>query len=319
MKPPRLEHNSKLMDELINRVKLTYRFPRVSKQLPTSRIGEGLVRFGYNPSITQDAEGLITMAYRYHEPQVYYSRLALAQIGPSGEVLSNRALPATELSMEDPKLFWLRDELYISWVESTYPAFPFKSVVKYGRVVNGEIKAQILPKLPDNDMTTMQKNYVFFECLGDLYCIYRRYPMQRVYQLEGQDVVRAYDCPGLRWYFGEPRGGSPPKLKGDKMISFFHSSLDNEQMGPRRRYYMGAVLMEKNPPFQPLEMSMEPILCGSEVDDIPPQEWSQCKHHKGQVVFPGGVIAREDHWLVSVGVNDCECLLVKVTPKDLKL
>jgi predicted GH43/DUF377 family glycosyl hydrolase len=168
-------------------------------------------------------------------------------------------------------------------------------------------------------MKTMQKNYVFFQDDDELYCIYRRYPIHQVFKIIGDHAEPAGSCPGLRWYFGEPRGGSPPLPYEGKLISFFHSSLDNEVQGPRRRYYMGAIVMQPDPPFRPVAISIEPILFGSEVDDIPPKDWPLCKHRKPQVVFPGGAIAREDHWLVSVGVNDYECLLVKVTPKDLHL
>jgi len=308
------------MDEIVNRIKLAYRFPKVSSQLPTLPIGPGLVRFGYNPTIIEDDMGrTLVMVYRYHDGEFLSSRLALATLDRNGHIKSNRALASLELSMEDPKLFWHRNQLHLSWVESSYPTFPFKSVVKYGRLADGEIVDTILPRLPDNDMTTMQKNYVFFEFAGDLFCIYRRAPVQRVFRLKGEEIADTYECPGMRWFFGEPRGGSPPLFYEGKLISFFHSSLDNELQGPPRRYYMGAVLMEYEPPFRPVDMSMDPILFGSEVDDVPVKDWPLCVHRKGQVVFPGGAVQREDHWLVAVGVNDYECLIVKVTPKDLKL
>lgn len=319
MTAPRISHNAKLADEVVAKLRMTSRFPKVSLQLETVPIEPGrLVRFGYNPSIIED-EGMLTMAYRYHDGDTLATRLALAQISFDGKVISNRALAGNGLSMEDPKLFWFQNQLYISWVEATYPNFPLKSVVKYAKMVDGKLGEPILPKLPGNDLSTMQKNYVFFAWDSRLYVIYRRYPQQQIYQVDGENVVAVHENIGIYWPFGEPRGGTPPLPYNDRLISFFHSGLDNEFSAQRRRYYMGAMVMENEPPFRPVKISWEPILFGSEVDDIPLSEWPKCRHRKPQVVFPGGAVHRGDHWLVSVGVNDYECVIVKVTEKDLKL
>ena len=158
MRPPRLEYNAKLTAETITKYHMTSRFEKVSEQLPVLALEPGkLVRFGYNPTLIEE-DGHLTMAYRYHEGIAKSTRLALAQIDFNGNVINNRAVPIGELSMEDPKLYRYQNELYMAWVEATYPNLPLKSVVKYGKLVEGEIRDVHQPKLPGNDFSTMQKN-----------------------------------------------------------------------------------------------------------------------------------------------------------------
>ena len=71
--------------------------------------------------------------------------------------------------------------------------------------------------------------------------------------------------------------------------------------------------MEATPPFRVLQISREPILYGS------PWEKDKVFHWKPNVVFPGGVIKYGDGYLLSIGVNDSRCCLVKVNETDLML
>jgi hypothetical protein len=56
----------------------------------------------------------------------------------------------------------------------------------------------------------------------------------------------------------------------------------------------------------------KPLLIGSEEDNTTSIERSSCTHRKPNVVFPGGAIECEGGWIVSVGINDCCCALVKI-------
>ena len=83
------------------------------------------------------------------------------------------------------------------------------------------------------------------------------------------------------------------------------------------RYYVGAAIMEAVPPFKTLQISKEPLLRGSIEDDLKAQERLQWGKFKGRVVFPCGAMAADEGWILSLGINDASCCLVRI--KDLKL
>lgn len=103
------------------------------------------------------------------------------------------------------------------------------------------------------------------------------------------------------------------------LLRFFHSTSDSGPKNRYRVYCMGAYLMEKRPPFRMIRMSKKPIIFGSPHGVVVDLDKKKCPHWKPNVVFPGGVVTRNGHWLVSIGVNDCECALIQVKPEDLNL
>lgn len=334
--PPRMLHNSRLSVEYITRNRVCSRYPKVSDQIETIPLEKKLKPHGYNPSIIDD-NGFLLLAYRYHPEPTPMTKLAVAQVDVTGEIVSNIVL-ATEpgRSAEDPKLFSIGSEIWISFVSSTWPQMPAKAVVKYGCCNNSVMHQTVIqPALPGNDDTTIQKNWVFFVREDSLYCIYQCHPDQWIYLFPGslpkQNSIQATAVPvltqsqpgeplvttGPRWAYGAIKGGTAPIEYDGKLLRFFHSTLDNEFSGHHRRYYMGACLMEPTPPFQTVRVSRKPILFGSEIDDLRVKE--RPKHWKANVVFPGGVVKRGNGWLVAVGINDSDCLIAKIKPEDLHL
>lgn len=77
--------------------------------------------------------------------------------------------------------------------------------------------------------------------------------------------------------------------------------------------------MEAQPPFPVTKISKRPIVTASEVCDLMPMDRDNILSYKANVVFPAGCIETKDGWVVSVGVNDSSCLLLKVTANDLHL
>jgi hypothetical protein len=77
--------------------------------------------------------------------------------------------------------------------------------------------------------------------------------------------------------------------------------------------------MEPQPPYSIIDISKEPILKGSEEDDMPPMSRAGCQQYKQKVVFPLSAIARDSGWLLSCGINDAGVALVKIQPGDLKI
>ena len=105
----------------------------------------------------------------------------------------------------------------------------------------------------------------------------------------------------------------------EHLLRFFHSRLDNEAVPVRHRYYIGAMLMEPEPPFKVVAVSKQPIFRGSEDDDLNDTERHTAFHHKRNVVFPAGAVKDGDGWLLSFGVNDSACAVARLKFEDLKL
>ncbi len=312
---PRIAHNQKIWEFL----GLRDTVPAVVKQaqsLPLNPLS--LQPYAYNPSICRVKNNL-WITFRFHTHGNLSTHLGIAEIEPHGNANRIAMLPIPGHSVEDAKFFNFRGERWLSWVESDYSGQPRpNSVVKIGKLTDDwQVNTILHPDCPRNDWTGMQKNYVFFEHDGQLMCLYESAPNQTVYRI---DVATGkcdhkYITEGAAWPWGLIKGGfiiETPK----EHIRFFHSTLDNEIPPWRRRYYVGALLMDNKPPFTVLKISSEPLLSGSAADDLHVPN-TNIHHYKGRVVFPGGAIRLDGAWMLAVGVNDCQCKLMKIT--DLKL
>lgn len=316
---PRITHNSDLCTQFIAAHKVSARYPRVTEQVETMLLEKSkLVRFGYNPSIITDGTHGLLMAYRYHDGDTLATKLALAELGVGGSVISNRTLEIPSngegLSFEDPKLFRWKGEIWIEWVQSTWPNFPLSSVVKYGRLDGNKIVniQQVEPPAPK----AVEKNHVPMPNGDTLSFIYECDPEQVIFQGE-QKPYRSLVSPGPTWAYGAIRGGTVPIAYEGKLLRFFHSGLDNEFGPQRRRYFMGALLMEQHTPFACIAVSKRPVVYGSELDNLTGEERRKCVQYKRQVVFPGGAIERNGEFWVSVGVNDSACAILRIKPEQL--
>ena len=248
----------------------------------------------------------------------------LAQLEPHGTAVSKVLLTTTGLNIEDARLFQFNKQPHISWVVSDFVGqASVHSIVRYGQLTNDMKVTELHTHQPDygnNDWSTMQKNWVFFEYDGELFCIYDSWPKQVILQItNGVKIFLEHRSAGVRWPWGKIKGGATPLPYEDGLLRFFHSRLDNEEKPCPFRYYVGALVMEKIPPFKVLRVSKQPILRGSMEDDLSPKQIAACQHYKGRVVFPAGALETKDGWVLSVGVNDAACVMCKIREKDLNL
>jgi len=320
MSDPRITYNAKLAEEFIQRLKVSSRYPKVSDQVETLPIEIGkLVRHSYNPSIVKHGDGLL-MAYRFHDGPTLATKLAIAELDFTGKVLSNRHLEIkTEepASFEDPKLFYIGQDVWICWVQSTWPSMPPTAVVKYGRL-EGNTVVNVQQPTPPNPKP-IEKNHVPLTVGDALYFIYESEPKQVVFQLDQSKIIETFASDPPSWPYGSIRGGTPAIQYQGKLLRFFHSGLDNEFDGWRRRYFMGAMLMDPVSPFKVEAISKKPVVYGSELDQIPVSERSKCHQYKPRVVFPGGCVEHDSKLWVSVGINDSACSVLKLSHDQLHL
>ena len=309
--PPRIVYNKLLLDSFLAHHKIVSQWPPVVEQAECV-IVRGIFSGGYNPSLIR-FRGQLVMAYRFRRGTMRSGYLAIAELDERFRVTSNQelAIQDEKRALEDPRLFEFQGGLCLSYVSFALPKFS-SAVVKY---VELSTPARWRASAPVEHQYMVrganEKNHVPFPVGDRLHIIYRGNPRQIIFTAgEPADLV----TPALRWPYGEIRGGTTPMAYDGKLLKFFHSSLRNEMPPLARRYYVGAMLMEPEPPFQMLAVSRRPILRGSEVggDDT-------AIHFKKNVVFPAGCVEKDGVFHLSIGINDSQSAIAKIKPEDLHL
>lgn len=158
----------------------------------------------------------------------------------------------------------------------------------------------------------MEKNWCFFEDDDNMFCVHRTGREYTILQIQGPTVINEYKTAPPFWPYGQIRGGCIVPYQ-DKLLRFFHSRLENGTDAIESRYFIGALVMNRRPPFAVTAISKRPLLYGSESPNCGKYPY------KARVVFPGGAVPFGNDWLLAVGVNDSACAVVKVTERDLNL
>ncbi len=276
----------------------------------------------YNPAIAQ--RGAIVTRY----PHASDWRTRLCRVSEGLDIRLPKAW--AKHSHEDLRFFEHEGETWASLTLSICKRKRFpRCVTGYGKMLpDGSIPKLFIPKFGQNDFGGMEKNWVFFSHGGKVHAIYSCHFDHRVLELDGEKVTREYITPGPSWEYGEIRGGTPPvPYKDGTWLRFFHSRIwEWKRKKPRTkterifqatdripwRYYVGALVMESEPPFRVLQVSTSPILTGTE-------QWVPgCPHWKPNVVIPYGCVPQEHGWTVSLGINDALACLATIKPEQLK-
>ncbi|MFA9220243.1 MAG: hypothetical protein ACEQSL_03550, partial [Sediminibacterium sp.] len=208
--------------------------------------------------------------------------------------------------VEDPRLFIYDDDLYLSYTDGYQMA--------QAKINPRTLQAEESFYIEKPDAMRTEKNWIFFEHEGDLYSVYNTSP-HIIFKMNGRKWEKVFtEHWQPKWNYGEIRGGTPPMLIGDRYISFFHSAMGvRYRSNEGRQYFMGAYTFEAKPPFRPISISKEPILCGEIInDDIPRLSNSIF------VVFPSGTIRTEKGFLVSFGDNDYRCRFAELSNEFLQ-
>jgi predicted GH43/DUF377 family glycosyl hydrolase len=265
----------------------------------------------YNPSVILRNGELLT-AFRCHQRNDWRTRILLWDQHELQEIEMPMAFH--DLSIEDGRLFYIKGRLMLSYVVASAANGNLTAIIGYGELINNggwRIAHHYQPRFGRNDGSAMEKNWVPFDVAGKLHFIYGSQPEQTIIEVDGDKVVKTHASPGISWPYGEIRGGCIVPYDG-KLLRFFHSHTNT---GPRESwiYRIGAALMNAQPPFETIKVCDRPILAANE-------KWSNIRHWKQNIIFPGGVIPLlEGGWGLSVGLNDCECALLQLNWKDLHL
>ncbi len=163
------------------------------------------------------------------------------------------------------------------------------------------------------------KNWVPFDYQGALYLSHHINP-HVVFRYDGtiacSSVAKSENV--VDWAFGDLRGGTPAILDNDgQYLALFHSSINmksahsNDKMMPH--YFMGAYTFEGEPPFRLTAISSFPIVAQGFYDGPEYRTWKPLR-----VVFPGGLVVKEEIALVAYGRQDHEIWIATIDKASLK-
>lgn len=273
----------------------------------------------YNLGIIKH-EGRLLKSYRYHdEPKKWRTKLAMID-GEKCYPINMHSSLSSELSFEDLRMFNFKGKLYGSYVVSRYGdrsnGFT-PCVTGYGEMQfkdgSWNFVEHIQPKFGKNNYTGQEKNWLYWEHGGNLYCSYQCSPEHIVLQLDGDRVVREYRTKCPEWAWGQIRGGTQPIPYNGILLRLFHSQTNNRRQTEWWHYYVGAMLMEPEPPFQIRQLSEIPVMSGTE------KYYPEWRYWKPNVLIPYGAVENALGILVSFGVNDSACATVFIEEKYLNL
>jgi predicted GH43/DUF377 family glycosyl hydrolase len=286
----------------------------------------------WNPGLLR-YKGRLWMSVRYHLGREHASRCAVCMV-PLDKTTLQPTAPSQHLNLpalvgdehfEDARLFMFNGAPHISYTQMTgyKPGVNYTCTMRYARLkLNGNrwiIDEVFWPKYGANNGLGKEKNWAFFEHAGALHAVYQDHPSRKIIRIDGERIVDEYESEPASWPWGVVRGGSPPIPFGEgKMLAIFHSSIATEEPPHFVRYYGAAYVFEAKPPFRLLAVSAKPIMAGSEADGhgFDPR---YAEGWKPWVVFPCGLVPDGDNWLTSIGVNDWQCAVGKITPQQLNL
>jgi predicted GH43/DUF377 family glycosyl hydrolase len=265
---------------------------------------------GYNLS-SMDWNGQRIGVYRWH-PKADSWRTELAAWTGTKTVKVQPPKGFEAQSVEDGRLFVHNGKLHLSYTVANQKG----CVIQYAELATDgdlwRLENWKQPQYRGNDFTSLEKNWSFWSAEGNLFAAYLRGPEQIVLQLDGDKVVREFKTQSPQWKWGQVRGGTMPIEHKGLWLQFFHSSTRNNRSAWGWTYYLGALLMEKTPPFQVVSLSHYPILAATE-RYFPVTRW------KPRILFPAGAIKDGEDFIVSMGVNDAATGRVKLTESDLCL
>ena len=322
--PPRTTYNKAICQRWYNDNGIVPGVPPVSCQVELMPLDpRGLHPYGYNPSIwpvlqsNGQPSGKHLLAYRYHpdltQPE---TQIAIAELDRHWRVTANHNIKLEGESNEDPRFFWHDSKLWLSWVKAKFARLggfvtSMSCCVAWSNVntdkwsVGFECDSSMIPGA--DKLQKMEKNWVPFEHKKTLKTWY-----------SPSRILNGAELPPPKWLYGPMKGGTNPVPYLGAWLRFVHSTLDNEAAPFRRRYFVGCILYDKDT-LEIIGHSKEPIITGSEADNLTETARAACPRWKPKVVFPAGCIQVDGGWLISLGVNDAACAIAKITPSMLKL
>lgn len=260
--------------------------------------------------------GLVTLDEQYH---------------PTSDVtVYNQKSTVTGISQtEDPRLFRWNEKIFLLYNDSLDGNVfgPRKMFLAEITSPLGAKKLEFGPAIRlmyDQEIKT-EKNWSPFIHNNQIYFIYSFQPLLVLERVKTRNsewhFSKAWPLENmhpreLQWRYGHLRGSTPAvtdPLDSDSYVTLFHASLASPQgnFAFKRDYFMGFLRFkfERNS-LVPLASYKRPLFNELFYDSYDPVNG---KH----VVFPSGLIVKNDKIIVSMGKNDNELVIFEMQRSDL--
>lgn len=153
-----------------------------------------------------------------------------------------------------------------------------------------------------------QKNWIWWQRNDRLHLLYKSDPWTvATFDNHWIDRRMVYVGNPLSWGYGTIRGGTPPVEIDGKLVTFFHSSTPWFERW--RRYHVGAIAFNPEPPFHPISMTEKPLISGTTAE-----HWGS---RKPACIFPCGAVKRGERILITAGVNDLKSCWFEFHEQDV--
>ena len=155
-----------------------------------------------------------------------------------------------------------------------------------------------------------EKNFAPFDHDGQLYFVYEisQGGHHVVLRHEAEQLIQVAHTPhGFGWPNTVLRGGASPVRVGGEMFHFCHTfSTDKRGMAI---YGLACYTFAASPPFQVLRRIPYVLVLGA---------FTQVPGFPKSVLYVCGAVLRDGKWIISVGQNDRECLVLEFDAKEIE-
>jgi len=293
---------------------------------------EGGAARAFNPTLAA-VPGGYAMCYRVVQEGSDLRRFATCRLDEDLQVVAGSVTPlsdevtfvAEDLSERsltwhaDPRYVRLGDQLYVLWNDGANR--PANHQFLAPMTTDGLHLAGPARELTTPNRRTVEKNWAPFEVDGQVFITYKSRPHvvlsldldPAAEKLVAEPAYQSGFASSYEVMFGILRGGAQPVRDGKSFLVLGHSSF----VGVHGRTYRAAFMrFEAKAPFRVTEMSTVPF-------DLPNELGTEFAFERlnevvGDVIYPCGLVADGDDWVVSYGINDERCAVTRVKRADVE-
>ena len=222
---------------------------------------------------------------------------------PDGEFKQLKfAINPNHYSLEDPRFFVHNNQL---WIQISVIRH-INHDITWGKIGIVNYNTQTLRILQvDGGNTPLEKNWVFFEYEDELYCTYALFNGQHaVYKVDERVIKSCYQTAFVNIY-PTLSGTSNLVLKDGLLWGVGHTKTVKKQKLWIAEYSAIFYAINPGPPFQVVYLQKSPFISTN----------GEHRTFDGRTIgciFPSGLIADGDDWIISAGINDLFISILRI-------
>jgi len=284
----------------------------------------------FNPTLTE-CDGKLVIAYRVVGEADNLRRIATAVLDEKFQIVPGSASPfsdhiefALAEDIDDSSRTWFADPRYFRLAGRLWMMWNNGHIDGVNKQFLVEVSADGLRPIGKAREIVMtgarrktEKNWSFFEDSNGIWAVYSVTP-HRILQVDmsSEAVITCRLTAESEWtakyshIYGALRGGAQPIQLGSQFMNVVHSSY----LMPDGREYVAAVYQfEGQYPFKPAQELPTPIFVPDVLKKSEQENLHDLNPGTSRVVYPSGFVLRGDEMILSIGINDHEMGIARVS------